>query len=561
MMQKIFIKDFNVDNKGAKDSTLGFFEAIQRLKTLPKSIEKKLILEQGVYRISKENSVQKVIHTSNLDSALYPEKTFGLYFEDISNLTIEGNGAFLLFEGDMSALAFVNCQNIIFKNLSWDFNRPTASEMEVIAILQQGKVIDFKLPQNCDYIIDGRNIIWLSEKDSKGNYYWKEINAHDNYGIYVRYPEHKMVRQYFPKQSPFEGLVSIEKLDDKIVRFRYLDKPRIEPKIGMIYQFVSNKKRPNPGALIYESKNITFDNIDIGYMHGFGLLVQMCEDVYFKSVKIESLRSDRTVSSYVDGIHVSGAKGEIVIDSCVFSNTLDDGVNVHGTYMRLVALQNDEIELEYVHHQQAGFPQYHIGDRVVFYNRKNLEPLFEGRSYQVIELENPTNERLKTAKIKLDTMPIFDQYDLNLSDIVCENLTYNPKLKILNSEFSYQSTRCALVSSNQEVLIKANSFLRPSMSALFFSNDSNEWYESGRINDLTIEDNYFEIMDIGRTSWKDAPAIYFYPVTSEPDQVEAVFKNIKIQNNKFMMYADQVLIEHATENLLFVNNEFINMRD
>lgn len=40
--------------------------------------------------------------------------------------------------------------------------------------------------------------------------------------------------------------------------------------------------------LVWESKDVTFEDVKISYMHGFGLLVEMSENVYFNRLRMET---------------------------------------------------------------------------------------------------------------------------------------------------------------------------------------------------------------------------------------------------------------------------------
>ncbi|MFL8969605.1 Ig-like domain-containing protein [Helcococcus kunzii] len=75
---------------------------------------------------------------------------------------------------------------------------------------------------------------------------------------------------------------------------------------------------------------------------------------------------------------------------------------------------------------------------------------------------------------------------------------------------------------------------------------------------MTIRNNTFNVRTKGRTWWKYAPAIYFYPVTKGanlPDTNNPVHKNILIENNTFFMDVDSVLRAESVDNLKFINNK------
>ncbi|MDY2583306.1 MAG: hypothetical protein SOW47_09895, partial [Clostridium perfringens] len=100
------------------------------------------------------------------------------------------------------------------------------------------------------------------------------------------------------------------------------------------------------------------------------------------------------------------------------------------------------------------------------------------------------------------------------------------------------------------------------MPTMFFSNDSDEWYESGPIRDLEIRNNTFNIRTLGRTWWKYAPGIYIHPVTKGgglPDESNPIHKNILIEDNTFYLESDGAVRAESVENLTFRNNKVFRL--
>ena len=96
------------------------------------------------------------------------EKTIGLLFEEMKGITIEGNGATLMFHGKMTMIAFVHCQQIKLKNLKFDFQRPGGTEMTYTQIDKDG--VEVKIHQDSYYeIVDNKIHLygegWRSNKN------------------------------------------------------------------------------------------------------------------------------------------------------------------------------------------------------------------------------------------------------------------------------------------------------------------------------------------------------------------------------------------------------------
>lgn len=558
----VSILDFKADPQGIMDSSQAFYKAFHLISQKQGAVTLKL--EKGIYRLTKECSVERTVHTSNTDSVLFPKKKIGLLIESMNDLTIDGQGSRLLFEGDMMALGILHSKNITIKNLTWDFKVPTTSEMSVKDFNLEELWIDYLIPSCMPYQIEGNDLIWLSEKDSQGNYYWTEKNDHRNYGIQVNYPQVTMGRSYYTEDSPFRNVSHIEEIEANHLRFYYQQMPKIKPIIGMNYQFLSNAQRPTAGSLIWESKNICFENVKIRYMHGFGLLVQMSEDVSFDKIEMSTdKQTGRYTSSFADGIHVSGAKGKISICNSYFNNTHDDPINIHGTFTRVEErIDEYSMKLSYVHPQQGGFPQFYPGNEVVFYSRDQLQGFKDEKVYHVVS--SKMSDDLKSMIVRFEEV-LEDDLFSKIEDegkYVAENITYTPEVMIKNNVFENVFTRSILLTTRKKAIIENNLFHGSTMATLFFSNDSDDWYESGPIRDLEIRGNTFYVRSIGRTWWKYAPAIYFYPVTKGkqlPKGSHAIHQNILIEQNTFYLESDGALRAESVKNLIFRKNKLVKL--
>lgn len=569
----INIADFGADSFGYEDSGKAFIKVFEYIKEVNKNFNKIILnMDKGIYRITKSNAIEKVIHISNTDSIKYPNKKIGILIDNIDNLTIEGNNSEILFEGDMMSIGIIQSKNIMINDLSIDFKMPTTTEMTIFDYDYKRHTIDYFIPNYMTYEIIDNHIRWFIKDSNENIEYWCELDAHKNYAIPVKYSSHMISRNYYSNQSPFEDVTSITKLDNGLVRFTYKSMSKISPEIGMVYELVSNSVRPTAGALISESMNVKLNNVRITYMNGFGFLVQMSENIYFDKLKMLNLpNTGKFTTSYADGIHVSGAKGKIEITNSIFNNTHDDPINIHGTFVRVENIIDERtLKLRYIHEQQGGFKQFYPGDKVLFYSRKDLTSSDNETYYTVENVIGPNEDDLKSMIVCFrEILPKYLEEKLYRDNgkvegkYVAENVTYTPDVLIKGNKFINVFTRSILVTSREKIVIENNLFKPSTMATLFFSNDSDNWYESGPIRDLTIRNNIFYVDSIGRTWWKYAPAIYFYPVTFQKgknDISKTIHKNINIENNIFYLGSDGALRAENVENFRFVNNQLFKIK-
>lgn len=102
-------------------------------------------------------------------------------------------------------------------------------------------------------------------------------------------------------------------------------------KVGDVVAMSRNKLRDNCGLFFESCSDIFCERITVNYMHGFGWLSQMCENLSFDKLTFKPASGYR-VSSFADLIHVCGCKGYVKITDSHFEHPHDDAINVHGAF-------------------------------------------------------------------------------------------------------------------------------------------------------------------------------------------------------------------------------------
>ena len=563
--------DYGADPTGAADSTVAIQKALAAAKEL-EAQGKSVTLEfpRGEYHIYKDKAFTREYHTSNTNSIENPIKTIGFLIEEHKNLTVDGKGSLFMMHGNMMALAVVKSENIVLKDFAWDFAVPTVTEMTVTAT--GSNYTEFYIPECFPYSISGNTLVWSSDLSPyTGLPYWTATGNHNTYAVVTYHPDDEMARNFGTDVSPFTNATSITEVGNNVIRINYSWKNGTQAqhhKPGTVFALCGNAHRETAGTFTWESKNVLAEGINVHFMHGFGWLIQMSEDVTYRSCNLMPRENSGHITvSFADGLHASGAKGEIVIENCNFANTHDDPINFHGTFTRVERRIDDHtLQLNYIHTQQGGFPQYHVGDKISFYTRDTLESSDNETLYTVSEVVSNPGENgndLRTMVVRFEeTLPTFLTQTVSNGSpkYVAENVTYAPAVTIRGSTFKNTATRGILCTTRQSVVIEGNTFLNMSMATIFLSNDSGDWYESGPIRDMTIRNNTFYIKTIGDTWWDYKSAIYIHPVTyggGLPSHENPIHKNITIEGNTFHMSDDTVVKAESVENLVFRNNTII----
>lgn len=552
----IDVTKYGADPTGATDSTPAIKKAIEAAKKVTKKSDTPVAIDfpEGRYDIYPDQAEERELYISNTvgTNQTYKDKKIGILIEDMDNVTVEGNDSLFMFHGKMTTFASIDSENVTFQNFEVDFQVPTVIDMT--AVKKEGNEVTYYIPECYNYQVNGNSIKWMSDKSPyTGETYWTTTNS-------MKYTQIFDTKNGMTWRggSPFANISKIEDLENHHVKITYTNADSIQE--GYCFQ-MRNTERDHAGTFFWQSKDVTLNDLDIRFIHGFGMVGQFSENITMKDVDFETDKaSGRTTAGYADFIQMSGCKGLIDISDCTFSNPHDDPINIHGTFLQVIGISDDrtEVTVQYKHNETAGFPNYYVGDQVEFSTRGNMVPVSEDGKVavrEVVKVDGPDGKGGKGSlndltKIKLTfDKPIPAEITANNSHVV-ENITHTPEVKIHDNIFKETPTRGVLCTTRGKVEITDNMFDNMGMAAIYISNDAQGWYESGRTTDVTIKGNTFIVNPLTA----GAAGIFVQPTNGNVNGI--VHKNMKIEDNTFFMAQSQnVLNAKCVENLTFKNNK------
>ena len=156
--------------------------------------------------------------------------------------------------------------------------------------------------------------------------------------------------------------------------------------------------------------------------------------------------------------------------------TMDDAVNVHGNYLRVVSAVGRKVSLETIHAEQWRFHPYHVGDEVEFSNPRTHDVLFSANVVDVVQTEHG-------ADIVIDR----DVPDCPKGTLV-EDCTWIPDVRIANCHF--HDTLHLRLSGRGKWLVEENRMARG--AGVLINDLGGYWGEAGRTADMTIRHNFFD---------------------------------------------------------------------
>lgn len=524
----LFVADYGIHPYSYENQTERMRKLIEDCKT---SGARVIAFGKGRYDFWTDGAVRKdyfISNTSSEEECPSKTKTFGLYLEDINGLTIDGNGAELVFHGKMTMIAVAHCRQICLKNISFDFERPSTTELTYTKHDEKG--VEVRFHKDARYEIENGRIHIYGEGWRSNNIHCVEYNPQNLRSTYsdgwYRLAESKA-----------------EEIETGVVRFATA--PEFCPQIGNTLT-IRDIYRDQVGMFLYESQDITLSDVNIHYMHGLGIVSQYSRNINMHRVHCTPKEgSGRILASSADFMHFSGCSGKINIMDCRFEGSQDDPINVHGTNLRATRkIDEQTLELRFMHAQSYGFNAFFAGDTVAFVKASTMERISRARVSEVIRLSD------RTLAVKFDrTVP----KNIELGHDCVENLSCTPEVEIRNCFFTRTNTRGTLVTTPRKVVISGNTYLKTGMSAILIESDAEGWYESGPVNDVLIENNTF--IDCGYTGGPGNAVIAMHPSNTIISEKHPVHRNIRITGNTFVTWGNPLLYAKSTEDLVFSGNE------
>ncbi len=436
----IFVADYGVTPDTYENQTERLEAAIADCKRFNSKV---LVFEKGRYDLWTEGATYKkffITNTSSESECPSKIKTIGMFFEDMEGLTIEGNGATLMFHGKVTMLAFEHCKKMTLQNIHIDFERPGGSELTLTQINEKGVVAKFH-PDSRYAIKDGKITLF-----GEG---WRTNIPHCI--------EYNPTTEHFYYSQAWNVLAKAKatELAPHVVLFETTDTAQCKLNHTLTIRDII---RDQVGMLIYESEDITFKNVGVHYMHGLGIVSQFSKNVEMNHVYcMPRQNSGRLLASSADFMHFSGCSGKVKVVNCKFAGAQDDCINVHGTNLRIMEKVND-----YTLKLRFWYESGPVKD-VLIENNTFLDCANNNNKHAVIEL-NPSNTDINEKRPVHQNVRIinnrFTSYGQTiLSAKSTSNLVFRNNEVTMYRKSSDTSSKWFSLNGCSKVKFKANQFL------------------------------------------------------------------------------------------------------
>lgn len=501
--------------------------------------------EQGKYFFQPSNCTRHTYYISNHDQ-INP-KSVGIAIEDFCNLTLEGNGAELIFDGQMLPLSLIGSKDCVLRNFSIDFAIPHIAQAEIVSNDFNGNV-KYRMADWDQWWIDNGVL------KTKGNG-WQ---YHADYAIAFDGDTRHIVPQTSDIYVHTTNL-TVE-ADSTICSYDWKD-CSLKPGTRLALR---TWDRPTPAIFLADDVRTSIKNVKVHYAEGMGLLAQMCEDIDIDAFSV-CLKGDddpRYFTTQADATHFSGCKGLICERNGIFEGMMDDAINVHGTYLKITSVESSNTIIgQYMHDQTFGFRWGEAGDTVKIVRSKTME--YEDYTTQIesiVPVDGGINNGVKSFRIVLnDKLP--ENIDIENCVYGIENITWTPKVIFENNIVRNNRARGALFSTPKSVIARGNLFDHTSGCAILLCGDCNGWFETGPCTDVLITKNKFVNALTNMFQFTNA-VISIYPEIPDLDGQKKYFhQNVMIVDNDFETFDYPLLYAKSVDGLIFCNNRIKYNRD
>ena len=542
--QKVYdISTFGLKPDTHKNASPVLQKALSKIKAECKDGEAVILrFSEGRYDFHEKGAAVREYYISNHDQD-NPKKV-GIALEDMKNLTLDGQGAQFVFHGRMLPVSLLRSENCSLKNFSIDFENPHIAQVKILENTpHEGFVFD---PASW--------VKYRIAKDSIFEAYGEGWTLKHSWGIAFDGDTKHLVYNTSDIGCPTKGASEIA---PRRIRAPHRKDARLVPGTDVAMR---GWGRPTPGIFLSHDLNTTLENIKVHYAEGMGLLAQFSENITLEKfcVCLKGEDDPRYFTTQADATHFSGCKGKITSCNGLYEGMMDDAINVHGTYLKVVKRIDDHTLVgRYMHDQSWGFEWGRAGDEVQFVQSSTMELI--GNQNKIASIRPHDKEQIDGAREFIITFDeAIDPAVNGQSGFGIENLTWTPEVLFAGNTIRNNRARGSLFSTPRKTVVENNLFDHTSGAAILLCGDCNGWFETGACRNVIIRKNRFVNALTNLFQFTNA-VISIYPEIPDLKNQQKYFHGgpeggIVIEDNEFDTFDAPILYAKSVDGLIFRNN-------
>lgn len=272
----------------------------------------------------------------------------------------------------------------------------------------------------------------------------------------------------------FRETIAAAALDGNCVRF---DASVTRPDVGDRYVYYGGD-RVTCGIFLRETRNTRVKNVTITRHIGMGLLAQMSENITLDHFDVHPVEGS-IISTEADCTHFVNCTGEIRVENGTYNHMMDDALNIHGIYNKIIRSAPGEMWVKYMHAEAKGIRIYRPGDRIALIDVSTVLPT----GVVTVKDAEEINQDVTHLTLCEDVTAGVGQ--------ITENLSRQPSLIMRGCDVRDNRARGMLLATKGDTLVEGNTF-RIEEQGILFQSDHLYWYESGGVGRVVIRGNTFD---------------------------------------------------------------------
>lgn len=470
------------------------------------------------------------------------KKYYAVNIKNKKNITIDGEGATLLFDGNVSAFGIESSENVTLKNFTIDYKTPcliqgriTDSTDKYIEVDfdaegletkydEQQKTLVFRSKDGCEYFTSDSFL--LNEFDPVLK---KPAPASPDYFLCLNNPH--------PVYTSMSVCVDTEVIDKNKMRFTFKNKS-VKHNVGNCVIGTIHERRNN-NIHLFRCKNVTLENINMYSSLSFGVINLCGENMTVRNVNsITKPSSNRLLGVVADMFHCVNTKGKIDIRDCRVENLMDDCLNVHSLLSVVKsAIDKNTLLLHFTYLAKKAINLYSKGEKIAVLHPESFKKICE---LTVKESEYSGDYHLTV---------VFEEDVTNIPEgCILESEDAKPEVYVSGCSVGNNRGRGFLVHCGGKTVVE-NNVIYSTREGIDVNGACKVYLEGSAVTDLTVRNNDFTNCSYNKQNY----VIRINPLNLT--KVETPYhRNIKIYGNTFSKDTQKIVLMRAAENAEIYSN-------
>lgn len=509
-MQTVYFRDYRTTGDDG-------YDLYRALSDLNGKTGVRLVFDKDIYEIAPDRCFERCLYISN--HGWNGLKRIAALVENMNDLELEFNGSTIICKDVITPFAIINSESITVKNVVLE--NPNTYFYQARIVGHGDGYVDLEKMVGDERFFTRRGI------ELAAWYKQSMLVAHNSIEFDAVSGELSSGDHSFGAQMT---QMRFEKTGENTLRLHGVKR---YPPINNVV-VISATRRLGCGFFCENSSDIYLENVTVHSCLGMGFLAQTCHNVTLNG--FNTLRhGEQYYTACADATHFVNCTGTVLVENSTFEGQLDDALNIHGMYTSIFDKTANEIFVHEVHEEAKGIKIYRSGDKINIMPPDTLIP-YTQKTIKDVEYINEDTVRLVLWE---------STDDINIGDDV-DNADRAAELIFRNNTVRNNRARGMLIATSGKTVIE-NCYFHTSGCAIKFESNGEFWYESGGVEDVTIQNNVFDKCKYVPEQWGSS-VIECAPRKAVEDG-KYFHKEIKVINNKFDMLIDTVVsfdnIEHA----------------